>query len=563
MAARLAEQQKERAEVSVQCEGLESEPRDTNHRLQHANPAVSKQPQPQHQRPFTSDLAALRSSFPRDEDGAGLCAAPEVLASSPNWDSSALLARGAWLQPVAAQSSHRDVSVGPVGRLDASLDTRLQTLVAEVESAVEAMLSARDHALRWSWREEEQPHQRRQRPNSVSPLTEKTFSEGNRLLAARCVVKLMEAVRLLDGVLQTVHPASFRAASTAGRGHEDGDGPVERLQRQQQTLRLLMQEMQEAKIPGRRCASAAAAFLCDPLIEPLAKAVVERLGVVLEHLQRGELFCRSHASGTADIDAVMVEGDDIAVFASSPPRPPLPAVDEDTEAAAAAAAADVNATRQLHLDGGGVGTTPRHTFGFMGGRLLVSNNGTRLQRMVLPGVVDTMTSSALGAVDHRSFLSLQHSAVPPCFEYTIRVGMYCDGLLMGFADRYLQLEGFGPARNSLRYANCYYLHLGRGTLFCPAQGIVDMPYRTFQRAAPATVMEGLTGSGDRDVSTISTFAAVRVGEEVNCSLDTVTHTIRFRRDGVDCGVAFARVSLTRALFPAFEVNSRGCTIEFV
>ncbi|ESL06266.1 hypothetical protein TRSC58_06062 [Trypanosoma rangeli SC58] len=561
MAARLAEQQKERAEESVQCEGLETGLRNTNHRLQRFNPAVSEQPQPQHQRSFNSDLAALRSSFPRDEGGAGLCDAPEVPVSTSNWDSSALLARGGGLQPVAAHSSHRDVSIG---RLDASLDTRLRTLVAEVESAVEVMLSARDHALRWSWREEEQPQQRRQRLNSVSPVTEKTFSEGNRLLAAGCVVKLMEAVTLLDGVLQTVHPASMRAASAAGRSHENGDGPAEHLQRQQQTLRLLMQEMQEAKMSGHRRASAAAVLLYDPLIEPLAKAVVERLDVLLEHLRRGELSCRSHASGTADLDALMVEGDDIAAFASSPPRPPRPVIDSDTEAAAATAtAANVNATRQLHSDGGGVGTTPRHTFGFMGGRLQVSNNGTRLQRLVLPGVVDTMTSSALGAVDHRSFLSLQHSAVPPCFEYTIRVGMYCDGLLIGFADRYLQLEGFGPARNSLRYANCYYLHLGRGTLFCPAQGIVDMPYRTFQRAAPASVMEGLPGSSDRDVSATSTFAAVRVGEEVSCSLDTVTHTIRFRRDGVDCGVAFARVSLMRALFPAFEVSSRGCTIEFV
>ncbi|RNF26243.1 uncharacterized protein Tco025E_01459 [Trypanosoma conorhini] len=512
MAARLAEQQQERAEENVRCERLEAALRETTHQLQRANTAVGEQP----------------------------------------------LARGSWLQPEAAQQPRRDFSAG---RVDASPDARLRALAAAVESAVEAMLSARDHALRRRRRAEEEPEQRL---SSASPLADKDSSAGNRLLAAKCVVKLMEAVTLLEDVLRAAESAPARAASAAG-SHANDNEPATRLQRQQQTLRLLLQEMQEAAVPGRRRVAAADVLLYDPLVEPLAEAVEERLGALLTPLQRGESPCARHLFGTAAVDAVLVKDDNVTAAASPPPRPPQPLVDAHTEAAAAAAAADMNATRRLCTNGSGGGATPRHTFGFLGGRLQVSNNGTRLQRLLLPGVVDNMTSSALGALDHRSFLAAQPPGVPPCFEYTIRAGMYCDGLLMGFADRYLQLEGFGSARNSLRHENCYYLHLGRGTLFCPAQGIVDMPYPAFQRAAPVTVAEGLPGSrggGDAGAPAASA-AAVRVGEEVSCSLDTVTQTIRFRRDGVDCGVAFARVSLTRALFPAFEVNSRGCTMEFV
>ncbi|EAN93292.1 hypothetical protein C3747_141g28 [Trypanosoma cruzi] len=566
MSAELLELQKERDGGNLRCERLEAVIRDANSQAQRARSAVSKQQPLQNQQPCINDTAALRSLFLRDGRETGLRDLPELPAHATGGHSSSAPQAGtSWLQPVESQASRRDFLARSVGHVDTSPDTRLRSLAAKVDYAVEAMLFAREYALRRPRREEEEQQQQQQQLlTSTSPLREETSRGRDRRLAAECVVKLMEAVTLLNDLLQTVEPITSGDA-TGVVGHEKNCRLVKRLRKQRDMLHLLLEEMRDVDTSGRRRMASAAVLRCDPLTEPLATAVAERLGTVLERLQSGEPSRTSHSTGHAGGDAGILKGDKITSFTSPSPRIPRGVKnDDDCEVAA-----NGSATRQLYVNGGIRGPNPRHTFGFTGGRLQVSNNGTRLQRLLLPGVLDTMTVSALGALDHRTILTAQQSAAPSCFEYTIRVCMHCDGLLVGFADRYLPLEGFGPAQNSLRYTNCYYLHLGRGTLFCPAQGMVDVPYRAFQRAVPGiTTNEPLSHcNNNNDGATTNTTnnnaAAVRIGEEISCSLDTVTQTIRFRRDDVDCGVAFERVSLNRSLFPAFEVNSRGCTIEFV
>ncbi|EKF38162.1 hypothetical protein MOQ_001631 [Trypanosoma cruzi marinkellei] len=567
----LLELQKERDEGNVRCERLEAVVRDANSRPQRARSAANKQQPPQNQRPRINDAAALRSLFSRDERATGLCDLPGLSAHATGRHSSSASQAGTnWLQPVESQASRRDFSARSAGHVDTSLDERLRSLAAKVEYAVEAMLFAREYALRRS-RKEEEEQQLQQCLTSTSPLRDEASRGRDRRLAAECVVKLMEVVTLLNDVLQSVEPITLGDA-TGDVGHQKNSRLAEHLRKKREMLQLLLEEMRGEDTLGRRRMASAAVLLCDPLTEPLATAVAERLGMVLERLQPGEPPRTSHSTGYAGGDAGVVKGDNITSFTSPPARIPRGVKNDDDEDCEAAA--NGSAMRQIHMNGGIREPIPRHTFGFTGGRLQVSNNGTRLQRLLLPGVLDTMTVSALGALDHRTVLTAQQSAAPSCFEYTIRVCMHCDGLLVGFADRYLPLEGFSPAQNSLRYTNCYYLHLGRGTLFCPAQGMVNVPYRAFQRAAPGTTTkeplshchnnnDGTTSNTTANINNTSHAAAVRIGEEITCSLDTVTQTIRFRRDNVDCGVAFERVSLTRSLFPAFEVNSRGCTIEFV
>ncbi|KAG8343407.1 hypothetical protein TRVL_05761 [Trypanosoma vivax] len=187
-----------------------------------------------------------------------------------------------------------------------------------------------------------------------------------------------------------------------------------------------------------------------------------------------------------------------------------------------------------------------HTVGVAGGRIEVSQSGKLLRRLLLPSIVDIMSCSALGSVSHNGLLAVEEEGtfVSPnsvsCFSYSVRVGVHCSDVLIGFADSQLPLEVFAPVLNSVTYTGCYFLHLGRGTLYCPLYGLVDMPYPAFSSRGP-----------------------VQTGEEIRCVLDTAMGTIHFWRGDVDCGLAFEHVSLRQPLFPAFELNSRGCEVELL
>ncbi|SCU69160.1 uncharacterized protein TEOVI_000071700 [Trypanosoma equiperdum] len=191
---------------------------------------------------------------------------------------------------------------------------------------------------------------------------------------------------------------------------------------------------------------------------------------------------------------------------------------------------------------------PRHTFAAVGGRLELAEEGRSIRRLPLPPVVDIMSCSALGALDHQSFsvspcaLSSLSSSLPSplCFTYTVRVVAPCGNVLMGFSDRRLPLEVFAPALNHLSYSNSYWLHLGRGTLYCPRLGIADLPYSPFARSN-----------------------SIEVNGEVTCVLDMAARTIRFKCGDADCGVAFGGVDLSQPLFPAFEFDCGGGALKFV
>ncbi|KEG06161.1 hypothetical protein DQ04_15571000 [Trypanosoma grayi] len=604
----LATVQRQRDDGNTRCERLEAALHDTQQQLQRASEVAEQQQQllrarteeaaqqqeelraallaeesaqrdaaaqyrdeQQRRRRLEDDISALRQSvttFLRDESDAVDLREPSRLPTpARNGYFSSLHAaavRGDARQPVEAQKVGRRIpSVRSATPVDARLDAQQQDVASRVVDAVEVLLYARDYALR---QHEDEQEQQRQGLASTSPGRSATPSEADRVIAAECISKLMGAVAALNAVrLTAVSPTprvaavGAAAAASSSASHRDGNARlVEHLQQHQRTLSFVLKEARDAATVGLRCLPAAAVLVQDPLIETLLTTLVERLSTVAERLQRqseGEpdfRIAESHSrgdNGGVPGGSAASGGSRIAALASPFPRPPR----AEDDAAEAEAAVDGSPARRLYANGGSSGNaTLRHTFGFTGGRLEVSHGGTRLQRLLLPGVVDLMACSALGALDHRTFLDAQQgTASPPssssslsssCFAFTVRVGMHCEGVLVGFADRYLPLEGFGPAQNSLRYTSCYYLHLGRGTLYCPAQGIVDAPYRAFQRAGAS--------------------AAVRVGEEVTCTLNTASQVIRYSRNGVDCGVAFERVSLTRALFPAFEVNSRGCTIEF-
>jgi hypothetical protein len=168
----------------------------------------------------------------------------------------------------------------------------------------------------------------------------------------------------------------------------------------------------------------------------------------------------------------------------------------------------------------------KHTLARFSSKLKASHD---LLKLTKPSgtAIEMSNTSALGAVGFRLGSGV-HS-------YTIRIGAQCARLLVGFADWNLPLDGYC---NSLKYNGCFFLHVGNGTLWAPDQGIERKPY---------------------------TYEAVgtTVGSLLKAVIDTNNRTIGFVWNDVNLGVAFRNVTLTRTLYPAFEVFSNGCAFEFV
>jgi hypothetical protein len=168
----------------------------------------------------------------------------------------------------------------------------------------------------------------------------------------------------------------------------------------------------------------------------------------------------------------------------------------------------------------------RHTLARYSVKLKASHD---LLKLTKPAgtTIEMSNTSALGAIGFRLGSGV-HS-------YTVRIGPNSSRLLVGFADWNLPLDGYC---NSLKYNGCYYLHLGNGTLWAPDQGIERKAY-TYEAVGTA------------------------VGTLLKAVIDTNNRTIGFVWDDVNLGIAFRNVTLTRTLYPAFEVFSNGCSIEFV
>lgn len=281
------------------------------------------------------------------------------------------------------------------------------------------------------------------------------------------------------------------------------------------------------------------------------------------------------------------------------------------------------------------------SFTVSAGRLLVSHRGRRLERRLfqssaasslLPqhfpdgggggGGSGVVSTSALTSLSHKLHVARSRSTL---FAFTIRLldlkhgsRSRSEGVLIGFADRFLPMEGFGDGRNSLRYEQCYYLNMTTGRLFCPGRRwttdrpladarYVDVPYTGWIQAASKAVaarsqqdcLGALIASGSYQPSSSplpSSFSAsasatsplrtssdvavgrasslvkgrapsdlsAAPGDEVTCVLNVEQGSISYTWNGVDCGVAVTGLDLaTASLYPAVEVNEDGVVLELL
>ncbi|CUG92157.1 unnamed protein product [Bodo saltans] len=166
----------------------------------------------------------------------------------------------------------------------------------------------------------------------------------------------------------------------------------------------------------------------------------------------------------------------------------------------------------------------RHTFARYSERLKVSQESTRLTK--ISGGMEMSNTSALGAVGFRLNSGIHF--------FAIRIGANCSRLLVGFADWNLPLDGYC---NSIKYPACYYLHIGNGTLWAPDQKVERKAY----------TYESIGSS---------------VGGVLQCIVNTNDRSISYIFNEMNLGIAFRNVNLSRTLYPAFEVFSNNCTVEF-
>lgn len=173
-----------------------------------------------------------------------------------------------------------------------------------------------------------------------------------------------------------------------------------------------------------------------------------------------------------------------------------------------------------------------HAFARASAKLKISADQRRLIKP--PGGIELSNTSALGSVGFR-YGSGVHS-------FCVKVGPNCSRLLVGVADWNLPLDGYC---NSLKYSGCYYLHIGAGTLWAPDMKFERKPYT-----------HHAIGS--------------MVGTILRCIVDTENCCISFAvcdpqntSGGLNLGVAFKNINLSRTLYPSFELFSGGCECEFV
>jgi hypothetical protein len=166
-----------------------------------------------------------------------------------------------------------------------------------------------------------------------------------------------------------------------------------------------------------------------------------------------------------------------------------------------------------------------HTFSRVSDRIKLSNESKKITKV--PGGMEMSNTSALGAVGFRPNTGIHF--------FAMKIGANCSRLLVGLADWNLPLDGYC---NSIKYPCCYYLHVGNGTLWCPEQKIERRQY---------------------------TYEAIgsHVGGILKCILDTNERTISFAWQDTNLGIAFKNVNLARTLYPACEVFSNNCSVEFV
>lgn len=120
--------------------------------------------------------------------------------------------------------------------------------------------------------------------------------------------------------------------------------------------------------------------------------------------------------------------------------------------------------------------------------------------------------------------------------WRVKLGQRCDGLMVGVCDGGMPVDGYC---NSLRYKNCYFLHLGTGALWSPLLGMQRVPYAE----GPMCNAEG----------------------EVTVLLDLDAREISFGWGRTMMPPAFRGIQLPPGgdLYPCFEVYNNGCEFEFV
>ncbi|CBH13872.1 hypothetical protein, conserved [Trypanosoma brucei gambiense DAL972] len=436
--------------------------------------------------------------------------------------------------------------------IEERLEPHLAALQTKVVDAVSALTSAGGYGV--PEEQPQQPHDDKYQLTHLvnSPPTRRGTAPqvADAALTLGCVVKLLEAVSTLNVVLPYFESLSYQAAADGVlRGMDKR--LVECLQQQQRLLRFAMQKIDEGRgqggsPPASNVLSVSNVAVGDPLIPALTVALEERLETLLAMADLSNWAGASSDPATVSTRPQFEETGNASVSAEPMAlRQVTPSPRDEDHALQQLGPAQSPLSPPRRSRTGDVRS--RHTFGAVGGRLEVSESGAGIRRLPLPSVVDIISCSALGALNHKSF-SMDHRAAPasalsscspPCFTYTIRAVAPCTNLLVGLSDAQLPLEVFSPALNSLSYPNCYFLHLGRGTLYCPRLSMADVPYPSFMCSGP-----------------------ILVDEEVTCVLDVAARTIRFVRSGVDCGVAFNDVEVSLPLCPAFEFDSSGGAIEF-
>ncbi|KAG8341419.1 hypothetical protein TRVL_07752 [Trypanosoma vivax] len=398
-------------------------------------------------------------------------------------------------------------------RIDQRLGMHLQQIEVCIRSAESALLRAKECPV-------QQQREGVDTKGCLSPELQGRYSS----FAVECAARLLEAVSVVSTVV--LYLESISQKITADDDYRGLDrGLVQCLRDFQRSLHIVIQEL-ERKGPAPENCTSPCVVAQDTLILSLAATLDEKIKLLLS---MGE------ASGA-----------DRSPSCRFPPRSLCSCKRLNGECGAAPSLQESPLRKRTCSNGSLEKSLSRQTFAITGGRIGVSECRTRLWRLSLPHIVDSLSCSALGSLDHRDFLAAHRystsrsPAPPPCFSFVVRVGANCDDVLIGFADRQLPLEVFNPALNSFSYTNCYFLHLGRGTLYCPLYGLIDASYPTFSSRGP-----------------------VQAGEEISCVLDTESRTVRFLRGDVDCGLAFEHVSLAQPLVPAFELNSRGCELELL
>eukprot|EP00759_Apiculatamorpha_spiralis_P036442 PhF_6_TR36554/c0_g1_i1/m.53951 len=140
--------------------------------------------------------------------------------------------------------------------------------------------------------------------------------------------------------------------------------------------------------------------------------------------------------------------------------------------------------------------------------------------------MEVSDTTALGSI---GFSSGRHM-------WRVRLGQNCEKLMVGVSDGNIPVDGYC---NSLRYKNCYYLHLGTGTLWSPFLGMQRAPYTN----EPMCNVDG----------------------EVMVVLDVGAREISFGWGRNMLPVAFRGIHLPPSgeFFPSFEVYNNGCEFEFV